>query len=88
MSPEEIKDPRLRAKYEAAIAENERKADEFRRQYRLRQLDSSFPRTAEKYLIQAYSKPPSNLHELRGLLNIYQIDKTSARKILDGVSRN
>lgn len=87
MSPAQIKDPKLRAEYEDAIAANARKAEEYRRQYKLRQLDQLFSPKAEEYVVRVYSRDPANLSELKQLLEAYIDDYALREKILNEVTK-
>lgn len=87
MSPAQIKDPKVRAEYEDAIAANARKAEEYRRQYKLRQLDQLFSPKAEEYVVRAYSREPANLSELKQLLETYIDDYALREKILNEVTK-
>ncbi|HVG32378.1 MAG TPA: hypothetical protein VM911_04835 [Pyrinomonadaceae bacterium] len=69
--PEAIKDPKLRAKYEADIKLNAKRIREYSLQLRLQQLDKKLPQRAERYLVNAYSRPPYNLAELKSFLKDY-----------------
>jgi len=63
--PSAIKDPRLRAQYEAAIADNKRKSQRVNEQLPLHLHGPSFRSRAERWLIQAYSQPPDRTAELK-----------------------
>jgi hypothetical protein len=86
--PEAIKDPKLRAEYEAAIEKNRQKAERYNEQYSLRKWLKMFPRNAEPYIIQAYSNPPFNLEELKQYLDNYIADEKTKIRILDTVTNN
>ncbi len=88
MSPEHIKDPALRAKYEAAIENNRQKAERQIKQDRLHKWLKRFPKRAERYIIRAYSKPPFNLEELKQYLNKYIADEKTRARLLDAVTKN
>lgn len=88
VAPEHIKDPILRAEYEAAIAENEQKAQKYNWQYKLRRLDQMFSEKAEQSIVRAYSKPPFDLEELRRFLDTYITDEKKRLEILDAVRQN
>ncbi len=83
-----IKDPKLRAEYKAAIEKNRQKAERYTKQYRLRKQEKRFARTAEKYIIRAYSKPPFNLAGLKQYLEEYVADQGTKARILDAVTQN
>jgi hypothetical protein len=88
VAPEAIKDPKLRAEYEAAIQKNEQKAERYGEQYRLRRWLKPFPKRAEEYIIQAYSKPPFDVEELKQYLDKYIADAPTKARILDAVTNN
>ena len=88
VAPETIKDPKLRAEYEAAIEKNRQKAERYSQQNRLHKWQRRFPQRAEEYIVQAYSKPPFNLEELKQYLQTYVVDKKTRERILDAVTKN
>ena len=88
VAPEAIKDPKLRTEYEAAIEKNRQKAERYSQQYRLRMWLKRFPKRAEEYIIQAYSKPPFNVEELKRYFEKYSIDEKTPARILDAVTKN
>jgi len=88
MSPKDINDPALRAKYEADIEKNKQKAEKYSEQSKLRDWLKRFPKRAEEYIIQAYSKPPFNLEELKQYLDKYIADTKTKARILDTVTKN
>ena len=88
IAPESIKDATLRAKYEAAIAENRRKIERYTEQHKLRPWLDTFPKNAERYIIQAYSHPPCNVEELRKSLDEYKVDESIKARILNAVTTN
>ena len=89
MSPERIKDPALRAKYEAAMQKNRQRIERRTEQSRLRGWLKKFPNRAEIYIIRAYSKAPFNLKELEEYLDKYIADsKTTKTRILITVKKN
>jgi hypothetical protein len=85
VAPEAVKDPKLRAQYEAAIETNKQKAEKFVRQSELRDLDKYFSLLAENHLIAMYSTPPYNTGELKHYLDLYIVDKERKTKILKAV---
>jgi len=85
--PSEIKDPRLRAQYEAAIADNKRKSQRVNEQFPLLLYGPSFRSGAERWLIQAYSQPPSRPAELQRYLKIYLQDDKTRQRILKEVGK-
>lgn len=86
--PEAIKDPKLRAEYEEAIDNNRQKAEKYLEQSRLRDWLKRFPKRAEEYIIQAYSKPPFAVEELKQYLDKYVADTKTKARILDAVTKN
>ena len=83
--PSAIKDPKLRAQYEAAIAENKKKAQRVNKQLPLIAHGPAFKAHAEHVLIQLYSQPPTRNAELKRLLEAYVQDANARQRILDGV---
>lgn len=86
VSPEVIKDPQVRAKYAAALAENVHKSEEYAKQRYLRDLHQLFTPFVEKYLTEAYSTPPYNTEELTQYLNLYVQDEAFKNKIVQEVT--
>jgi len=86
--PSAIKDPVLRARYESAIAENKRKSQRVEQQLPLLLHGPQFKTRAERWLIQAYSQPPTRTEELKRYLSIYVQDKTSRQRILSEVEKS
>jgi len=58
-SPESIKEPKLRAEYKAAIARNSEKIRRSNDQLWLKQNAPDFYKNVERYLVNAYSRPPA-----------------------------
>jgi hypothetical protein len=87
VAPEAIRDAALRGKYEAALAANSKKIQEYSRQFRLRSLDQTFPKDAERYLARVYGEPPNNQAELRGLLSTYGVNQSAKQRLLAGVRK-
>jgi len=88
MASKDIKDPNLRAEYEAAIEKNRQKAERYLEQSRLRDWLKRFPKRAEEYIIRAYSKPPFNVEELKQSFARYEVDEKTRARILDAVTKN
>lgn len=88
IAPESIKDPKLRAEYEAALERNRQKGQRYSEQSRLRDWLKKFPIRAERYIVKAYSKPPFNLEELKQYLDNYIADEKTRARILDAVKKN
>ena len=87
VAPEAIKDDKLRAQYEEAILKNNKKIEKYREQRDLHDLDKSFPKLAEQYVILTYSNPPANTEELKSFLETYKIDKATKTRILNAVAK-
>jgi hypothetical protein len=83
--PSAIKDPRLRAQYEAAIAENRRKAKRAEQQFPLLLHGPAFKARAERALVQLYSQPPSGTVELKRYLAMYLANSAARQRVLQGV---
>ena len=83
--PESIKDPKLRAEYDAAIAANSVKAQHYNEQYWLKRNAPRFYEETERYLENAYSRPPVDLAQLERLLSQYIDDNGLREKILEKV---
>lgn len=86
VEPSAIKDPKLRAQYEAAIQENRQKLEKYREQYELRKWLKRYPKRAQSYIVDAYSRAPHNTTELQRLLNEYKLDNQSKTRIMDSVN--
>lgn len=83
---EAVKDPKLRKVYEAAIADSERRSMIYNYQLKLRRIMERFPKDAESWLIDAYSKPPKDLGDLKRILRKYVADQTIRERIAAHVS--
>jgi hypothetical protein len=88
IAPEGVKDPKLRAEYEAALQKNRDKIERHSAQRRLHDWLKRFPKRAEEYIIQAYSKPPFDVEELKQYLDKYIADTKTKARILDAVTKN
>ena len=86
--PSAIKDPKLRAQYEAAIAENNRKAKRAEQQFPLIAHGAAFKARAEHVLTYLYSQTPFRNAELKRLLETYIKDAAARQRILDAVEKN
>jgi hypothetical protein len=87
-SPESVKDPTLRAEYEAAIVRNSKKIQRSNEQLWLKQNAADFYQNVERYLANAYSRPPSDAAELERLLARYVDDNDVRNRILEQVRKN
>ncbi len=88
VDPNAIEDTVLRAEYRAAIEANKKKIEKYNEQYKLRKWLRRFPKSAEPYIIRAYSKPPYNLTELNQYLDAYLEDAKIKARIIDAVREN
>ncbi|MHC4444284.1 MAG: hypothetical protein ACYTF1_17755 [Planctomycetota bacterium] len=88
VDPAAIKDPVLRAEYEAAIKKNSEKNEKWGAQYKLSKWLKRYPKRAEEYIVRAYSKPPFNLKELEQYLKKYIADEKTKARMLDAVKKN
>ncbi|UCH50379.1 MAG: hypothetical protein JSV54_04950 [Chloroflexota bacterium] len=88
MAPEGIKDPKLRAEYEAALQKNREEIERHTKQYRLHDWLKSYPKRAERYIVKVYSRPPFNLGELKQYLGKYAVDEKTRARILAAVTKN
>ena len=86
--PSAIKDPFLRAKYEAAIASNKSKSQRFKEHLPLLLHGPAFKQRTERWLIQAYSQPPVRTAELKRYLEINVQDYRTRQRILGEVEKN
>jgi hypothetical protein len=87
VSPEDIKDPKLRREYEEAIQANNRKAELLNKWWahdRLVKSKDFFVKKAERFFVQAYSQGPPNLIELNAMLAGIN-DEDAKKRILDGL---
>jgi hypothetical protein len=87
IAPESVRDPKLRAEYERAIAENSAKTRRFNDQYWLKKNAPDFYQNVERYLVNAYSRPPRDYDELERLLARYVDDNGVRARILDDVRK-
>jgi hypothetical protein len=78
-SPDSIKDPMLRAEYEIAITQNSAKAERYNDQYWLKRNAPRFYEETERYLVNAYSRPPADLAQLEHMLSQYGDDALRSR---------
>jgi hypothetical protein len=88
VAPEAIKDPKVRAEYEKAIAENEAKKIRVNKQIALHSGQKPFIQNAEKNLVKMYSQAPYDTNELKAYLNTYVSDRSERERIVDEVNKN
>jgi hypothetical protein len=87
-SPQSIKDPKLRAEYESAVARNSAKARQYNDQYWIKTNSPSFYKEVERYLVDAYARPPSSLSELQQLLLKYVSDESVRARVLQEIQKS
>lgn len=87
VSPDAIKDEKLRATYKAEMSVNSKKSEEYNDQMELRSLDKSFPKNAEEYLVRVYSEPPYDLDELRRYLIACGLNDSTTKRVEDEVMK-
>jgi len=75
--PAGIKDPKVRAEYEQAIAANRTKAERYRLQTLLRRLDERIAPRVDSFITQAYASSPDDDKEAR----------TTIDKVIDDAGR-
>jgi len=88
ISAESIKDPKLRSEYESAIARNSAKAQRYNDQYWLKKNTQRFSDEAERYLVNAYIRPPADLPQLEGLLSEYASNEVFRNRIIAEVQEH
>jgi hypothetical protein len=67
--PALIDDPRARAEYEKAIANNRTKANHYRLQITLRRLEERIPPRAEAFIRNSYTPAPGDQEELKAAID-------------------
>jgi hypothetical protein len=87
VAPEAIKDPKLRAEYETALAANAAKSRNYNDQQWLQLNAPSFFKEAENYVVNAYKKPPPNLPQLERLLSSSIPDEQARKRIMESVTK-
>lgn len=66
--PADIDDPKARAEYEKAIAENRKKQDNYRLQIKLGRIDKTLPGRAEAFIKNCYSDSEEDQNELKAAI--------------------
>jgi hypothetical protein len=80
-SPEKIKDPVLRDKYTKAIAENNRKTDEYNLQIELRRLEEQISPHAIEFIRKFITNTPDDKSALQHYVGLY-VKNTAKRESL------
>ena len=87
VSPVAIQNPQLRTEYENAIAENRAKNQRYTEQNWLKLNAPSFYAEIERYLVNAYTRQPSDLEELQHYLAEY-VDPATRDRVLQKVRKS
>ncbi|HEX2329035.1 MAG TPA: hypothetical protein VHN74_09935 [Candidatus Angelobacter sp.] len=87
IAPSSVKDPQLRAEYEHAIAENRAKIERYGQQSWLKLDGPRVFKEVEQYLVNAYSRAPSDPQELQQLLSRYIEDASVRERVLREVRK-
>ncbi len=87
-SPDMIKDPEVRADYKKYLKNKERISAKNYEQRKLIKLKQEYAEKMEYYIIGIYSFPPSDLEELKRLLDEYISDTAKKARILTTVNNN
>jgi hypothetical protein len=82
-SPDSIKDPGFRAKYEADIKENDEKKQWWDAQYRLNQTEDFLKKRLLNDIKVMYNTSPLAPDELKGLLDTYVKDEEQKKMFLE-----
>lgn len=85
VSPKDIKEPEIRAKYEETIRINRLKAQKCSFQNQLQKLDKTLPGFVESFLIQMYSVAPYDMDNLKKDIDTFKLDKETFDRIVDKV---
>ena len=88
MAPEAVKNPKVRARYVAALKANAEKARKYSEQIKLRRWQKLYMKLAEEYIVAAYSRPPYNNKELEKYLEDYKMDEKTKARIIGAVNKN
>jgi len=88
MDPKSIPDSALRAEYEEAIRLNNEKRDKYLEQHKYHDWLNRFPKSAENYIIRAYSNPPFAIGELRKMLDDQLPDQAARTRMSEAVEKN
>lgn len=88
ISPNNIKEPEIRAKYEEAIKINRLKQEKCSFQNQLQKLDKTLPTFVENFLIQMYSVFPANMESLDKNLESFELGKDASDRIINRITSN
>jgi len=86
-TPDMIKDPLLRKKYEDAIIRHEKRAAEFKRKYVQVKESKSFFTVTEFLVMRSYQRPPCEIGELEEKLDRYVKQKDVRDRIMENVRK-
>jgi len=81
----EVEDPAMRTQYEEALAANHQKAEEFMRQWTLRELREHYGPLSLRAIRRAYARPPFDLAELQRILDEHVLDDETKRSLMRSV---
>ena len=85
VGPEAVKDPKLRAQYEADLKENRRKIEKSNLQWIARDRQKYWIPRAKRFFIRTYMEAPDKIEELQTLLEEYVENEADRKQILDAV---
>jgi hypothetical protein len=87
IAPQSIKDPQVRAKYQADFEAHQRRLEEYFKQESLRRSYATFRNLAETFIVDAYSQPPSDVEELGTLLENSDLSLGIRQELIDKVAK-
>jgi hypothetical protein len=82
VSPLAVKDPEMRAAYEKSLAMNRARTEAWCERVKIERLAELFQPLVEKYVVQAYGRPPLATEELDQLLRKHLKDEALKSRIL------
>jgi len=83
--PEDVKEPEVRKRYQAAIDANAAKAKKYNYQLLLGRINERLPKFVDQFVIGMYSQKPKNLNELERVLSSLGITDGRRSAILENV---
>lgn len=87
VSPASIRNPQLRAEYESAIKQNNLKTQKYNEQSWLKLNGTRVHDEAERYLVNAYAKPPLDLAEIKLMLAEYVDDPAVRERLIKEIQK-
>jgi hypothetical protein len=88
MPPEMISDPKARAEYEKAIADNHKKAEYWNNQMQLRLVRHSAIPIFVVRMSQLYGDSPEAIKELRRILQEFKISETLQQRVFSNIGKD